>query len=208
MSHSTCPLLCIPTKHASDLDFVQVDFLTWWPCLMTSWLGYSDTFPVMLLFYINKLAFLVYISRFWGKCLGPKDQTQGGCTELQLLREGWEPLVLIFCCIGVAGHEGERPGWKLIGEFLTQCCEVSSGLKHCQRLTHSLEKKPQGGEWPPEGENKGELRFISYQINLRWLALGYFPQAELGQRAIQLSQQSAGWEVWPLIPCFPGEVIY
>lgn len=208
MSHSTSPLLCIPTKHASNLDFVQGDFLTWWPRLMTSWLGYSDTFPVMLLFCINKLAFWVYISRFWGKCLGPKDQTQGGCTELQLLREGWEPLVLIFCCIGVAGHEGERPGWKLIGEFLTQCSEVSSGLKHCQRLTHSLEKKPQGREWPPEGENKGELGFVSYQINLRWLVLGYFPQVNWDKGPSSWATRGQGERFWSLIPCFPGEVIY
>lgn len=116
--HTTFPLLCMHTKHASDLGFVQVDFLSWKPYLMTSWHRYWGTFPVMLLnFILINWHFFGFYSFSVTNAWVTTDQTQGDCTELQILREGWKDLSVYFLRLWSGSVWRRKPGCKLIWDF-------------------------------------------------------------------------------------------
>lgn len=107
--HTTFPLLCMHTKHAFDLGFVQVDFLSWKPYLMTSWHRYWGTFPVMLLnFILINWHFLVSILFLWQMPGSLKTRLKVTVLSCRYWEKAGKTLVFIFFGYGVAGYEGEN----------------------------------------------------------------------------------------------------
>lgn len=61
--------------------------------------------------------------------------------------------------------------------FLTQGCKLSSDLRHCWRLTYSLEKKPWGRDSISEVKNEKENSGYLLSDKADVAVLGCFPQS-------------------------------
>lgn len=154
--------------------------------LMSSRHKYSDTFPVMFLFHINELAFLVYI-QFWGELPG----SLKGRSKMTPRSRPWdkaETWELVLLGDGRAGCR--KPRCKLVGIADL----VSSVFRHYQKLTFSCKEAPWAETWQQRArmEKRSQLRVPSDEA--RGCA-GKF-SSELSQRAVLLNHWRAVRVFW------------